>query len=195
LHPLAKVPGPSLASLSPLWLVWQCMKLRRPRLDLELHKRYGSVVRIAPNEVIFSNPDYFRDVYGAGTKFTKSRYYEAFDAKPASEKGWDDLDMLTELDLTKLKIQKRLAVPIYSHSDRHQALIDNNIRRWMKRLCTLTNKPLNMWTELELLVLDIQTEVTFNTPYGALENGSDGGHMETMERLWKVVLPCTAFLY
>lgn len=58
-HPLAKVPGPILASITPPWIVWQAFHQRRPRLDLKLHKQYGTVVRISPNEIIFSNPDYF----------------------------------------------------------------------------------------------------------------------------------------
>jgi hypothetical protein len=185
-HPLANVPGPFLAKLTPLWLVWQCMNYRRPRLDLQLHKNYGSVVRIAPNEIIFSNPAYFREVYGAGTKFTKSRYYEVFGDKLPHERTWDSLDMLVEMDVAKLKVQKRLGVPVYSHSERHQGLIDNNLRRWMRRLSTMGGRPIDLWRELELLVIDGQTEVTFGSPFGAVEKGDDGGQMKTFDGFWKV---------
>jgi len=190
IHALAKVPGPFAASLSPLWLVWQCINLRRPTLDLELHKRHGSVVRIAPNEVIFSNPDYFKVVYGAGTKFTKARYYDALTTAVPRKGDWDGLDMLIETDTNKLGVQKRLAVPIYNNGERHQGLMDNNIRRWTKRLQGFTGQPLDMWNELELLIVDTMTEVTFGEPYGAVEAGSDGGHMHAMWNLWKV---CTDF--
>jgi hypothetical protein len=78
-HPLAKVPGPFLASISPVWIVWQSYKQRRPRLDVALHKRHGSVVRIAPGEVLFANPKYFNTVYGAGVSQMgkKGRWYES----------------------------------------------------------------------------------------------------------------------
>ena len=185
-HPLAKVPGPFLAGITPLWLVWQCMHQRRPRLDIQLHKRYGDIVRITPDEIIFANPEYFKAVYGAGTKFTKSRFYEA--PKNVGEKpSWDTLDLLPELDLEKLRVQKRLAGPIYSTSNvkRHESYIDNNIHRSMQRLKTLTSQPLEIFREFELLNVDLMCELTFAVPYGAVEAGSDGAHMASMERMWE----------
>ncbi|KAK5709017.1 hypothetical protein LTR17_020163 [Elasticomyces elasticus] len=184
LHPLNKVPGPFLASISPLWLAWQCMHRRRPRLDLDLHKRYSSVVRIAPDHVIFSNPVYFKAVYGAGTKFTKSRWYEA-PTDATTKPSWDNVDMLIERDTAKLGVQKRLAVPVYNNSERHQNLMDNNIRRWHHRLQGLTKRPLDMYSNFELLIVDMMSEVTFAVPFGAVESGNDGGHMHTMWSLWR----------
>ena len=178
LHPLARVPGPFLASITPLWLVWQCWNLRRPTLDLELHKKYGSIVRMRPDQVIFYNPAHFKTVYGAGTKFGRSRYYETpTDRTEFHKRDWDKLDMLGEFDTEKLKVQKRLGMPLYNKGERHQDLMDNNIRRWTKRLRGLTGRPLDLWTDIELLLVDTMTEVTFAQPFGAVEAGSDGGHM------------------
>ena len=92
-HPLSRVPGPFFASLTPLWITWQCYNARRPRLDLDLHKKYGSIVRISPDEIIFSNPAYFKQVYGAGTRFTKGRFYEA-PTDTSQPEDWNKLDML-----------------------------------------------------------------------------------------------------
>jgi len=185
-HPLAKVPGPVLAGATPLWLVWQCMNQRRPSLDLELHKRYGGVVRIAPNEIIFSNPEYFKTVYGAGSKFTKSRFYEA-PTDNAQQDTWDKLDMLAEFDIGKLRLQHRLAGPVYStaNATKHEGHIDNNVRRWFMKLSSLAGRALDLWTEIELLNVDVMTELTFAEPFGAVEAGTDGGHMHTMWSLWK----------
>lgn len=132
LHPLRKIPGPFLASLSPLWIAWQSWKCRRPHLDIALHKKYGSIVRISPDEIIFSNADYYRQVYGAGTTFTKGRFYEATGEHTYSRYDkWEHLDMLTELDIPKLRVQKRFAGPVYSIANmtRHEQLVDDNIIR------------------------------------------------------------------
>ena len=51
-HPLAKFPGPRLAAASTLWNAYY--DLCTPGLVKKLpkiHKEYGSVVRIQPNEV------------------------------------------------------------------------------------------------------------------------------------------------
>lgn len=52
LSPLANVPGPLLARFTNLW--WLRVVLRRNvHLEtIELHKRYGPLVRIGPNEVL-----------------------------------------------------------------------------------------------------------------------------------------------
>lgn len=185
-HPLAKIPGPFLASVTPLWLVWQCFHGRRPRLDIQLHQRYGSVVRISPNEIILSNPDYLRTVYGAGTRFRKSRFYEAPTDKHAQEFDWDRLDMLAEKDIEKLRVQKRFAGPVYSEKNamKHEALVDNGLRGMLKRFRSLTGRPLDIYYEWEILNVDVLSEFTFGTPFGAIEAGSDGGHMHTMDRMW-----------
>ena len=52
LHPLSRFPGPKLAALTTLYTAYY--DFTRPgsfmRHTLELHKRYGDVIRIAPNE-------------------------------------------------------------------------------------------------------------------------------------------------
>ncbi len=62
--PLRKVPGPVLASFSRLWLALKTRKRNRHELDLELHKKYGTVVRIGPTHVSISSPDAIKTIYG-----------------------------------------------------------------------------------------------------------------------------------
>ena len=49
--PLAKVPGPFLASFTNLW--WLCVVLKRQQhLDsIRLHEQYGPLVRLGPKHV------------------------------------------------------------------------------------------------------------------------------------------------
>jgi len=187
-HPLAKIPGPFLASISPLWLTYQGWYAQRPTVELALHRKYGSVVRIAPDEVIFSNPKYFNTVYGAGAskRFRKGRFYEAL-TDGSQAPGPDRLDMLTEWDQDRLNHQKRLVGPVYSVKNtlRHEGLVVNNLVRWMRRLDRLAGRPLDVVHEFELLMIDVQTEITFAQTFGAVDAGSDGEHMETMSKMWE----------
>lgn len=50
IHPLRKFPGPLLARLSRLYYSYYRSTGQLEWKTLELHKKYGSVVRIAPNE-------------------------------------------------------------------------------------------------------------------------------------------------
>jgi hypothetical protein len=71
--PLAKYPGPFFASLSPLWKLYMFRKGNFHEVILELHGRYGSIVRIAPSEVIISDRSAIREIYSTteGKEFLK----------------------------------------------------------------------------------------------------------------------------
>jgi cytochrome P450 len=76
--PLAKVPGPFWASLTRFWLVKVVRESNYHRVAQQLHAKYGSVVRIAPDEVSVSDLDGFRKIYGSGSRFPKSSFYGVF---------------------------------------------------------------------------------------------------------------------
>jgi hypothetical protein len=61
--PLRHIPGPWYAALSPVWPVAVECTGQRPFFVHALHKRYGAVVRIGPNEVSFASADATRDIY------------------------------------------------------------------------------------------------------------------------------------
>jgi hypothetical protein len=55
-HPLAKYPGPFLASLTNIWKAYTMFEGRMGYVITDLHDKYGAVVRIGPNELVFSHP-------------------------------------------------------------------------------------------------------------------------------------------
>lgn len=71
--PLADYPGPYWASLSPLWKLYMFRKGNFHETILELHLRYGSIVRIAPYEVVISDRSAIREIYSTteGKEFLK----------------------------------------------------------------------------------------------------------------------------
>ncbi|KAI9734029.1 MAG: hypothetical protein M1834_002686, partial [Cirrosporium novae-zelandiae] len=73
---LHKIPGPRLRSISPLPRIWSVYKGNSHNDDLDLHKKYGKVVRIAPNTISISDTSEIDHIYGITTKFYKSRFYD-----------------------------------------------------------------------------------------------------------------------
>lgn len=68
---LRRIPGPWFAKFSPLWrvrLVWNGSAHHRYR---ELHKKYGSIVRIAPKVVTISDPAAIAQIYGISSNYLK----------------------------------------------------------------------------------------------------------------------------
>ncbi|KAI1259124.1 putative cytochrome P450 monooxygenase [Xylariaceae sp. FL1019] len=64
LHPLRNYPGPFINKLSPIPRYLAFVRGRLHYDMLEYHKRYGTAVRISPNEVAFSSPQAWHDIYG-----------------------------------------------------------------------------------------------------------------------------------
>lgn len=78
LSPLSKIPNAHiLSAITPLWIYWK----RYQNLEIETvdaaHLKYGSVVRLGPNDLSINCIDNgIRTVYGGG--FEKSQWYNFF---------------------------------------------------------------------------------------------------------------------
>lgn len=73
IDPLRSVPGPLLARFTRLWYIYKIYKGDFERTNINLHKRYGSVVRIAPNEYSIDDVEAAKVIYGHGNAFVKVR--------------------------------------------------------------------------------------------------------------------------
>jgi cytochrome P450 len=63
-HPLARFPGPKINAISSLpGMVWT-LQGRLPMETKKLHDKYGSIIRLSPNELSFNSVRAFADVYG-----------------------------------------------------------------------------------------------------------------------------------
>lgn len=72
------IPGPFLAKFSDIWLGWVSSLSHRSDVVHELHKKYGPLVRLAPNHVSVADPDALQVVYAHGNGSLKSDFYDAF---------------------------------------------------------------------------------------------------------------------
>ncbi|KAH6665171.1 putative benzoate 4-monooxygenase cytochrome P450 [Halenospora varia] len=74
-----KVPGPGLYAFTSWRLAYEDWKGTRTRTIHQLHQRYGSVVRIGPNEISFNSLSALKTIYGAGSGFERTSFYRMFD--------------------------------------------------------------------------------------------------------------------
>lgn len=73
--PLRAAPGPFAARFNRLWYLQKVWTGELPQLSVDLHRKYGSVVRLAPNEYSLDDPAAVKTIYGLGTAFTKGPWY------------------------------------------------------------------------------------------------------------------------
>ncbi|GME40427.1 hypothetical protein PFICI_06539 [Neofusicoccum parvum] len=63
-HPLRSYPGPWYTGASILWYQLHVFKGDLPFVIHSLHRQYGPVVRIAPNELSYTDVRAWKDIYG-----------------------------------------------------------------------------------------------------------------------------------
>ncbi|KAI0138673.1 cytochrome P450 [Hypoxylon sp. NC0597] len=64
IHPLRWVPGPLLWRISAIPRTYYLMKGTLPFKVAEIQFKYGPVIRIAPDELVYCDPQAWKDIYG-----------------------------------------------------------------------------------------------------------------------------------
>jgi hypothetical protein len=76
---LSKLPGPTYTLVSEVNLMIQEFTGKRREYIHELHKRYGPVVRLGPNEASFTSLEAVKEIYSSGgSGFDKTEFYTLF---------------------------------------------------------------------------------------------------------------------
>lgn len=70
------IPGPFLAKFTDLWLAWKIWTKTSPiDLQLDLHERYGPIVRYGPNRVLFSDASAVPVIFNTKHPLRKAREF------------------------------------------------------------------------------------------------------------------------
>jgi cytochrome P450 len=67
-HPLRQYPGPWYTKSSRLWFIVKVFRGTVVYDIKQLHDKYGDIVRVAPNELSYTNPDAWQEVYGRNNR-------------------------------------------------------------------------------------------------------------------------------
>lgn len=77
--PLSRLPGPWYTLFSDVFLMYKEFTGQRRVYIHELHKSFGSVVRLGPNEVSFTSIEALKEIYqSGGSGYDKTVFYNLF---------------------------------------------------------------------------------------------------------------------
>jgi cytochrome P450 len=110
-HHYSNIPGPFLASFSRLWIASSVAGGRAEHDQRALHKKYGPLVRIAPNEVAVADPSAIKTIYNIKSGFTKTDFYPPF-APNISPHG----DHFSQMNEAKHAERRKFVNSVYSMS-------------------------------------------------------------------------------
>jgi len=177
-NPLRRFPSSPGAALSSAWVAWQTYMERRSQAIWDQHSKHGSVVRIGPDHVSFSDPRAIQDIYGHGRNFQKSSFYNCMANDPhrsiVNVRDRDEHARKRKM-LSAAFAQKNILVM--------EDTIATAIRKLLARFDRLTeeSKPVDVRWWFNLFTLDVIGSVGFGKDFGLLDSGEDAAATQSLQ--------------
>ncbi|RDA84173.1 hypothetical protein CP532_3904 [Ophiocordyceps camponoti-leonardi (nom. inval.)] len=193
LHPLARVPGPRLAAVSN---VWYALKIRNGcavELATTLHRKYGEAVRVGPNEVWFNSSEAYDQIYSARGGYEKSDFYLAT-CLSRPQLDWrlrlhfpDTLDLLSERDAKRYRLQRRLIGQVYRASNvaKFEAAIDRVLDEVVETISGLEGAILDLNEWMHIVVVECLCACVLSWSPGMLRERTDYGSLIHSYQGWR----------
>ncbi|KAI0084581.1 cytochrome P450 [Irpex rosettiformis] len=192
-HPLAGFPGPRWAAFSPWWKTnLEAFQGRNLTEELfKLHEIYGDVVRIGPNELHFSKPSVYHEIYSPKNRWSRDpSLYHVF----ASYEN-----LLSKMEYAKAKQRKDVLQPLFSRKAilNLQHLVQEcanemcaNIEQHIKE-----GRSINFFKAYQCFALDGITSFCFGTSMHATsEPGFDALILQAMHASLSIMQPLKHFI-
>ena len=173
---LNHVPCPLLASCTNLWRAYHVWKRRPELLHIELHEKYGPLVRAGPRTILVSDPNAVSVIYALKGDFTKSQFYLV---QQTLAKGKRLFTLFTATDDrfdAKLRraVSNAYAMSILVQFKKYVDSITTAFISQMKsRFADNAEQACNFSTWLQWYAFDVIGELTFSKRLGFLDRAED----------------------
>ncbi|KIW88480.1 uncharacterized protein Z519_11049 [Cladophialophora bantiana CBS 173.52] len=167
-NPLRHIPGPWLARIAHLPLFVQSFTGTRVGWIIKQHKRYGPVIRIAPNKVCVASSEGVRAIYS--NKAIKSSAYEGF--------KYHDVKMCIGLrDVKSAHTRRKGLLPAFSHQNlmEMEPIIRLHLEKFLKWLEKFdhTGEYVDCFKWFRYLTFDVVADIAFGQQIGMLDQEDD----------------------
>lgn len=188
---LRSIPGPFLAKITDLYRLLLVRTGSAHEHHLSLHKRYGTFVRLGPNNVSVGSPAAIPVLYNTRTRYPKSAFYPVM-GNVAHGKVVPTI--FSTLDESVHEIMKRPIAQVYAMTSlkAYEPLMESTESVFLRKLDKFADSgsPFDLGTWLHWFATDVIMEITFGKRLGFLEREEDvDGILETIERrFWYVAV-------
>lgn len=169
---LRKYPGPFLASGTRLYTLYITWRGRTHEDHIALHRKYGPIVRIQPNQLSFASPEAARQILAPGKGFHKTDFYWVFPP-------YGNPDIFTETREEVHAIKKRFVTQPYSLSSIQTLTpwiaqtITTLCRKLDRHAENKVGQPIDLGNFLHWFAFDVLGEVAFSKSFGFLDEEKD----------------------
>ncbi|PVH73220.1 cytochrome P450 oxidoreductase [Cadophora sp. DSE1049] len=173
LSPLRSIPGPFWARFTRLWKLSEIYGGRFEKTNIELHRKYGPVVRIAPNEYSIDDPEAVAEIYGLGGQFAKSPWYIA----SGNPDPHATPDLFSDLDPKRHAANRRKVASLYSMTNlvQMEPFVNECTELLIQKFADFARQRVrvDMGHWLQCYAFDVIGQVTLAKRFGFLDNGED----------------------
>ncbi|RPA85284.1 putative cytochrome P450 monooxygenase [Ascobolus immersus RN42] len=168
-HPLAKFPGPFWGSITDLYSCYIYLTKEQHLRELELHKKYGPIVRYKPNLVLVDDPNYLPVIY--------HKHVDKTAFQKASGLGFSSAVVSALPHKEHAALKKRVAPSFTMTNIRGmEGAVDTRVREWITRIDQdFAQKKMAMdfgpWSQY--YAYDVVSELAFGKPFGFVKAASD----------------------
>lgn len=171
LHPLAHTPGPLLAKFSGMWRNYRYYRGTWHDDVVEVHRTYGPIVRIAPNELSVVDAAVMKQLYGHGHNATKTDWYATWDVPRAAPGFFAARDKKLHSFLRK-RVSGAYAMSTILKVEGHiQSCLDLMLHRLQTHAEAGEIVNMSNWTNA--LAFDVVGELAYGAKLGHLETETD----------------------
>lgn len=183
LHPLRRFPGPLLSKITIFNSFYY--KGRGETVDWldSLHKKYGPIVRVGPNQLSFIQPEAWKDIYGhrTGVNAGKPNFQKelVFYGRDQFAQPGDDACGIIRTDDINHARQRRLMANAFSDKSmkEQEPLLRKYVDILVSKLETASANPetkgkVNIVDWYNFTTFDIMADLTFGEPLHLLNNSS-----------------------
>ncbi|KAL2070498.1 hypothetical protein VTL71DRAFT_13524 [Oculimacula yallundae] len=171
---LSPRPPTTVASWTKLWRLRNVSKGKAHLTIIELHKKYGKLVRTSPNVVDVSDPAMIPVIYNVKGNYKKTAFYTM------AVFYWNKTPQMNSFSMTDETAHKEENKKIASAFSMTNLLevesgIDSCSKFFMKRLHEVSSggRPVDLSIWLQYYTFDAMGEITFGEKFGFLEQGKD----------------------
>lgn len=159
------VPGPLLYSLTKWRLAYDDWTGSRTRSIDRLHRLYGPIVRLGPNELAFNSLSALKTIYGAGSGFERTSFYRMFDV-------YGHQNLFTFAGAKEHGDRKKVLAHAYSKSSilkNEKVMVESKVGKFMELLEREPGVAGEVFASLHYFSLDNITHFLYGEEFGATD--------------------------
>ncbi|KAK8199087.1 pisatin demethylase [Phyllosticta capitalensis] len=179
---LHKYPGPFLAAYTDWWRFFDVWDRQTHTTHIELHRKYGDIVRLGPGVLSFADPKAIKVIYGLNKGMIKSDFYPIQQATAKGRRLWSLFSTTDEDWHAKYRrcINGYFAM---SSLKSYEPLVDSTVDYYLEqtdKFYASTGKPCNFNRWLQFFAFDVVGELTWSKRLGYLERDEDIDNIVTV---------------